>query len=111
MARAPAIVNLRDVDLRSVNEFASRVRQRLEQIEAQPTASPADLEQLRRQLAAIEALVRRQTAAAPAPSSASRNLFIQTAEPAGISEPVLWVIPVFDDAGAIVDASLVLRTP
>jgi multidrug resistance efflux pump len=57
MARAPAIVNLRDADLRSINEHVSRVRQRLEQIEAQPTVSPTELELLRRQLAALQARV------------------------------------------------------
>lgn len=43
-------------------------------------------------------------------ASTARNLFIQEAPPVA-AEPILWIKPVYDGMGAIIDASLILRTP
>lgn len=108
MPRAPAVTTIGKADLPSINQAIRKISQRLDFLDDQPLVSAAEVELLRRQLAALQARVQ-ALPSAPAASSA-RNLFIQVAEPRA-TEPLLWIIPVTDDTGAVIDASLILRTP
>lgn len=112
MARSPAIVPLRNNDLTALNRFATAVRQRLDQIDTEFVANPVT----QAQLGALQAAVQRlrndldELEFGPEQQAATRNLFIQADDPQA-QEPSLWIKPVFDAEGLVIDASLILRTP
>lgn len=107
---SPGIAPLSKLDLAQVNDRITKIRQRLDALgtaqdsdttAAELAAINAALSRLQRQLAAINT---------PVAQAGARNLFIQT-DPPQSAEPALWIIPVTDVNSAVVDASLVLRTP
>lgn len=109
----PGITPVGSLELRELNRVITAIRQRLDGADRRSVANPATADQilaLQRQLAQLQAQLTSTVNSMNNATPAERNLVIDTIEPV-VTEPTLWLRPVYDVDGLVTDLSVILRTP